>query len=461
MGMQKRAGYYQRIMRSIAVLACCALLTVDGVGAEQARKGKVRVEGHGLVDENGPFLGLGVSYFTALWRCKNDRARLERDLGYLAKNHFNYYRMLSMVGYYPAWEGLEIAPVGFRSKNGKKVEAWQDYWQQLRELIDLAYDRYGLRTQITIFADAQLMPEKTARMEHMRRLLTEVAATREHKIFLLEVANEAWQNGFPGDEGVADLREFAKYLSERTEIPVAITSNHDYPELGSAKGFEQVYEKSGADIATWHFSRDRRTDAGWKPVYECWEFGERPGFPPVSSNEPIGPGSSVNTEREPIKLVMAGAFAYTAKLPMYVFHSEAGVFGKSSFEGTAAIDQFGELVRLLPADLPNWKRNDGKEAAAPFTIFAGGEANKYWPEVPTAKDGCVRNVGSRKGKDFVCVPIGLRPGGLEMEARLPLQFTAYNPLPGGSKKMVRLNAGERIRLEEGAGAWIILGRIDD
>ena len=42
------------------------------------------------------------------------------------------------------------------------------------------------------------MPRKADRVDHLRRLLAEVVAGREHKIILLEVANEAWQNGFPG-----------------------------------------------------------------------------------------------------------------------------------------------------------------------------------------------------------------------------------------------------------------------
>jgi hypothetical protein len=142
------------------------------------RTGRVRVEGHSLTDDNGQFLGLGVSYFTALWRCKHDRERLESDLAFLARQGFNYYRMLSMVGYHPAWEGREIAPVSFANKDGKRVGAWPDYWEQLRQLIDLAYDRYGLRVQITIFADAQLMPQKEARIEHMRKLLADVGSTR-------------------------------------------------------------------------------------------------------------------------------------------------------------------------------------------------------------------------------------------------------------------------------------------
>lgn len=434
----------------------------DGPPAAQPgsrRTGRVRVDGHSLADNEGPFLGLGASYFTALWRCKYDRSRLESDLDFLSQQGFNYYRMLSMVGYYPAWDGRAISPVSFTNRDNKREEAWPDYWQQLRELIDLAHDRYGMRTQITIFADAQLMPKKEDRIEHMRKLLADVLPGREHKIIMLEVANEAWQNGFPGNQGVSDLREFAKYLDRGTQIPIAITSNHDWPELGSSKGFDQIYADDSADLATWHFSRDRRTDDGWKPVYDCWELADRPGFPPVSSNEPIGPGSSVDAEEQPIRLVMAAAFAYSAKLPMYVFHSEAGVFGKSRFEDMPGIDRFGQLLRLLPGDLSSWQRNDGKEARAPLTVFADGKPDRFWPEIESARDGCVRNTGSRKDDQFVCIPIGIRPGGLQIEARQPLAFTALDPLTGETLHSAKMRRGEQLTLPSGPGALLILGHI--
>lgn len=91
------------------------------------RTGEVRVVNHALVDEHGPFLALGVSYFTALSRCRHDRARMESDLRFLSEQGFNYYRMLSMVGWHPAWSGSEIAPVAFTNRVGKRVEAWPDY----------------------------------------------------------------------------------------------------------------------------------------------------------------------------------------------------------------------------------------------------------------------------------------------------------------------------------------------
>lgn len=427
---------------------------------EAARAGKVRVEGHSLVDDRGSFLGLGVSYFTALWRCKHDRSRLESDLAFLSNQGFNSFRMLSMVGLRSAWSGREIAPVPFQNEKGQRVEAWPDYWRQFRELVDLAYDRYGMRAEITIFADAQLMPGKEARLEHMRKLLEEVARGREHKILLLEVANEAWQNGFPGEEGASDLREFARYLNERTEVPVAISSNHGWPAAGGLEAFERLYAGASADLATWHFSRDRRVDDGWMPVYDCWKYADRSGLPPVVSNEPIGPGSSVSTEDGPLRIVMAAAFAYTAKLPLYVFHCEAGVFGKTRFENAPGVNRFTTVLRLLPGDLPNWRRNDGKSADAPFTVFTGKTPDRYWPEIEGATDdGCVRNAGSRKGDRFVCVPIGIRPGGLSIRARVALRFTAHDPLTGEALMSATMRPGERLTLPAGPGALLVLGRI--
>jgi hypothetical protein len=453
--------------RILVVLSVCSVFFASSgnlradEGRPLSRRGEVRVEGHTLADADGPFLGLGASYFTALWRCKHDRPRLESDLDFLSRSGFNYFRMLSMVGHHPSWAGQEIAPVSFTNRDGQQVAAWPDYWERLAELVDLAYERYGLRTQITVFADAQLMPEKADRIEHLKKLLEAVVAGRERKIILLEVANEAWQNGFPEQQGVDDLRAFAALLAERTSVPVAITSNHDWPAPGGLTAFKSLYKDSAADIGTWHFSHDRRTDDGWLPVYDCWEYADLAGYPPVSSNEPIGPGASVNVEREPIKLVMAAAFAYTAKAPMYVFHSAAGVNGKERFEDMPGIDRYQPVLRLLPPDLPNWKRYTAEEATAPFTTFAGGKPDRLWQEAEPTPDGCVRHCGSRQGNRFVSVPIGIQAGGLKLAARRAVEFTAYDPLTGAVLLRKSLRKGEESTLEEGPGALLLIGTVRD
>jgi hypothetical protein len=396
------------------------------------RTGCVRLNDHALVDEQGAFLGLGVSYFTALWRYRHNRARLERDLAFLARQGFRYTRVLSMVGWFPAWNGLEIAPVSFTNRIGHAVAAWADYWQALAGLVDLSYDRFGLRTQITIFADAQLMPHKADRVEHLGRLLAEVVAGREHKILLLEVANEAWQNGFPGDAGVTDLREFTRYLADRTEVLVATTSNHE-------DSFETLYRDSAADIATWHFSRDRVADDGWRPVIDCRRLAQVPGCPPVSSNEPIGPGASVASETDPAKLVLAAAYAFASRLPLYVFHSEAGVFGRTRFEETPAAGDFRHLTRLLPGDLANWISREAREPGAPLRA-----------------EGCVSLVCCRKGECVVCVPVGIQHEGLALTAPAPLRLRAFDLLTGQELGVTELAPGKRTPLTLKSPAVILM-----
>jgi hypothetical protein len=225
--------------------------------------------------------------------------------------------------------------------------------------------------------------------------------------------------------------------------------------------FKTLYADSEADVATWHFSRDRRKDDGWQPVYDCWEYADLAGFPPVSSNEPIGPGASVNVEREPIKLVMAAAFAYAAKAPMYLFHSAAGVHGNVRFEDMPGIDRYQPVLRLLPPDLPNWARYAAEDATAPFTTFAGGKPNRLWQEAEPTAEGCVRHCGSRQGSRFVSMPIGIQSGGLTLVARQDAEFATYHPLTGELLVQKSLQKSESITLPEGPGALLLIGTVHD
>ncbi len=423
----------------------------------------VRLAGKSLRDNNGAFLGLGASYFQALRRVKYDRERLNSDLALLAEKGFNYVRILSMV----SWDGLEIAPVSFTNSAGHPVQGWPDYWQQFSDLLDLV-SQYGLRTEVTVFADAQyIMPSKSVRKAHLDGILANIAG-REHKIIHLEVANEAWQNGFPGAQGVADLREFARYLADRTSVPVAITSNDDSSDAGIAA----LYSGSAADLATVHFSRDTRTiEGGWLSVRDCYRAGNLPGVPPVSSNEPIGPGSSVSSESDPIKLCAAAVFAYIANLPAYVYHSRAGVYGcvnccppsggEVRFESTSGINAYQHLRQMLPPDLASWVRNDGLESSAPFTVFCNGQANRYWPDVSSPTNGCDRNIGSIKGRQFVCFPMGILGGGVTLQARRPVRFQVFNPLTGEVVENLTLNVASQVTLPQGPGAWILKGSFLD
>lgn len=420
---------------------------------------RVRLQGKSFCDDTGPFLGLGASYFQALRHAKYDRARLQRNLALFAANGFNYVRILSMV----SWEELEIAPVTFTNRARRVIQAWPDYWPQFRDLLDLAA-HHGLRAAVTIFADAQyVMPSRAARQAHLDGVLANLAG-REPHVLHLEVANEAWQNGFPGAQGIADLRAATQYLADRSSLLVAITSNDDTSDAAIVA----LHRGSAADLATIHFSRDIRTkEGGWLPVRDSYRAGNLPGVPPVLSNEPIGPGSSVNSENDPIKLCAAAVVAYLANLPAYVYHSRAGVFGyerccpsagdEVRFEDTAGINAYQHLRQILPPDLASWTRHDGIEASAPFTVFCDGQPNRYWPDARGATNGCHRNIGSVKGREFVSFPMGILSGGVTLEARRPVQLRVFNPLTGAVTSNLMMHAGERVTLPQGPGAYLLKG----
>ena len=423
----------------------------------EPRTGRVDLEGHALQDDDGEFTGLGVTYFQALRRTKYDRARYRNDLDFLARNGVDYIRTLSMVGWYDYWESKEIAPHTFQNENGTTIQGWGDYWQQFRDMIDIAYDEFGIRTQVTIFADAQLMPDETDRINHMDGVLSNIQG-REEKVVMLEVANEYWQNGFPDPDGIENVRDFGQYLNDRTEVLVAISSTFG----GTNSSLVQMYQGSAADIATEHFTRTNDTvEGGWLPVRAPFRINSVSSVPPVSSNEPIGPGSSVNTENDPIKLVSATAYAWMSGLPMYVFHSNAGVLGNTQFETMAGITNLRHVQELLPGDIANWQRTEGKDTISPFTNYANGVANRWWTEVSNPTSGAVRHIANVRGDEFYTLPIGILGGGLQLQARQNMTIQVFNPLDGTVVLEAMPAANEHLTLDQGPEAYLIRGNFAD
>lgn len=448
-------------MRILFMMGCLTLLLFVARGfagsmpsgvSVSAGGGLVRLSGKVLYDASGPFLGLGATYMQALRHFKYDRARFQREIATLAQGGFNYGRILTMVD----WPGQEIAPVAYRNREGNAIPAWPDYDQQLEEMI-LAFGEHGLRVEMTIFADAQrIMPNPEDRRTHVDRILG-IVKKHEPAVCMIEVANEAWQNGFADTAGIESLRELGNRIAQTTDVLVGLSApvdlSDDHAELLS------LYKGSAADIATVHFSRDTRSAEGsWKPVIAPWGYADIPGVPPVSSNEPIGPGSSAASETDPAKILAAAAFAYIAGLPMYVFHSEAGVAARMTFADFPWLGRFADLMKILPRDLSDWKANDGLEPSAPFTVFLDGTSNNYWKEPDRHKAGLLRACGASSGAEFVVLPVGILEEGAVLEARAAMAFTEYS-LPDCQASPVRNFAkGERFELHAASGTCLLRGR---
>jgi hypothetical protein len=80
-----------------------------------------------------------------------------------------------------------------------------------------------------------------------------------------------------------------------------------------------------------------------------------------------------------------------------------------------------------------------------------GLANRYWPDVSSPTNGCNRNIGSAKGREFVCFPMGILGGGVTLQVRRPVRFQVFDPLTGEVVENLTLNVASQVTLTQGAG----------
>ena len=215
------------------------------------RSGPVRADGRAVADAAGPFNALGATLFWGAWAYKFDRPRLERNLEVLSAAGIDYVRVLGSVGG-ASWEDRQTDP------------RWNDYDAIIAGMTDLAYDRYGMRVQWTLFGGAPFTPSGPAREALVDRFAS-MARGREHKIFAFEIANEAWQNGFRGPDGLSELRRLGKRLSDKTTVLVALSA----PATGAAC---DTYAGSGVDAMTLHYSRSFGDEGPTQPLRRPWQF---------------------------------------------------------------------------------------------------------------------------------------------------------------------------------------------
>ena len=394
--------------------------------------GSVRLDGNAFADDEGTYNALGASLMWGLWAAKNDPAKLISTLDYLSP-FVDYVRVLSMVGSLPYWEGRVIDPFD------------SDYETTLTTLLDAATER-GLRVQVVLFADAQvMMPSHQDRREWVQQMAVWLEAKRDAVQFV-EIANESNLNGVADD----NLRELTLLWDEISEIPVAPSS----PDGGNAEeSINRLFDGRlvGADLVTPHF--DRRTDTietVYRPHRQTWEaqFYDHPL--PFTNNEPIGPGSSGETENDPARLAIGLANTFIAGGAGYVIHSSAGVRGLEDYWTVVTPEILTALKAtkdLIPAGIQNAERCNHHWACHPYETD-----DQIWPD--THENGVVRAFAANHDGHSYVVLTGLKES-YTVTAKRAMGVEIFDARTGERTQTIELSEGQEWTFyEEGSKDYL-------
>ena len=415
-----------------------APVVVTGQAPSTTRGGPVRTQSRAVADAGGPFNALGATLFWGAWGYKFDRPRLDRNLEALNAAGVDYIRVLGSVGG-DSWQDREVDP------------RWPDYEKVIAGVTDLAYDRYGMRVQWTLFGGAPFNTSTASRTSVVDRFAA-MARGREHKIFAFEIANEAWQNGFDGPDGIAELRRLGKRLNDRTAVLVALSA----PATGAIC---DTYAQSGVQAMTIHYARQFGDEGPTTPMLLPWmslplDKRCRNALPQVVlNNEPIGPESSVKQDDDPSRIAGAYVMTFLAGHAAYVLHMGPGIRGggaadlaqtpprSSEFTELPAFKSIATALaaarRYLPAGLANWTRHEPNAPGAPLQGFE-------------------RLYTASSGSRFVALAVDVGKGAT-LRTRVAANITIRDAATGKVLQRQTVAAGEKIPLE-GGSQLVVIGR---
>ncbi len=416
----------------------------------EARTGLVRSAGSGTVsDDQGVFVAVGTTFFAAVHFERTDPARLDAELAEIrsaSNGAIDYVRILGALGgdcdnY---WREIRIDPTDAQ------------YRQWLGRTIDRVYDRHGMRVALTIFGGDC--------WDHPRRATIDdvlaVISTRVDKVILVETSNEAWQTEYDGEFDA--LRADSEYLAARTAHLVAPTASFS-GECEFAGGHEELYAGLAVDLFTAHYARDTDTGDGfWRPVRQPWGSLFCSGIPIVMINgEPIGPGSSVDSDDDPLRLVGGAIVSFFSDHSFHTIHTTAGVRNDTRFADVSHLrETFAAIAAMkdyLPPDVVAWSEQNHHWSTGGFQGM-GHPFERFQIIETDGPPGVIRGYAVVKnGCEFKVLPMGIQ-GGVRLRAKADMIFDLIDPLTGAVLSSHRLDRGQSTFVSDQQEAVWVSGR---
>ena len=398
------------------------------------RRGIVRSSGAILMDDDGPYNYLGGSLFWSLWGYEHDRARLIKNLQYLKSINTDYVRVILSA----KWGSVNPDP---RDPN------WES---NIAGMVDLIYS-LGMRTELTIFGWDDPTPTPASRKKAVEAV-ARVASARPEKVFLIEVANEAYGN-FP-ESAVGELRDLARYLQAHTRNLVAVTA----PRTDSCDEQKKWYGGNVGSAVTLHFSRAFTGDGPWRPVRQPWResrFSCDGVARAYIDNERIGPQSSVNSDDDPLRLAAGCGVSWTAGVGACTLHTGAGISGQvdparhrpANVYETGRIAEIAKAINATRASLPTNLAGFAKDASRPSRVFT--LSSEDWGKIDKGRFYCAYS-----GANFTCEVFAIS-GSINPVAVKTMRVRVLNQQTGAQIKDVEVLKGHKLAIP-GAPASVIL-----
>ena len=366
---------------------------------------------------------LATAYGVA--RCTIEDIVRGRRWKHLSERGVNYLRILTIVGG-SYWEGRKIDP------------GWSDYFDQLDRLFADARAR-NMRLNVVIFGDVRdFVPEQQQRIDWLHQMGGYLERHRA-SIQFVEIANESTGIDLPD----GDLAELTQIWRDISTIPVAASAVYDDPSRHPLTGIETFFEdypSTSVDLLTPHFDRDLR-DEGYRPTGQPWhaQFWEFVPTHRFVNDEPIGCGSSVESQCDPGRIVADFINTFAGRGAGYTWHTTAGVRGDSNYweleNAEAQLLAIRNMMRLLPGNIANGRNCNHHWDCHPYESL-----DQIWPD--TGGSGVVRAFAIESDGQWYVMVVGMR-GSYEIAAKWPMGVEVFDAVSGARVDVVELAAGQR------------------
>lgn len=273
---------------------------------------------------SGPKLHLGLSRFYWLREWKYNRDRVLREMDSDVSAGFTYARCLAQVENMPgsnAWTGKEILPT------------WPDH-QSLMEGLTSAAENRGLRILWTFLGKGGNTNLSSARKNIVVQCANALKGVKGG-VLVNEIMNEAHVGG---EVEWKELRDLASLAEEICGIPTATSSSPSEDPV-------DWEESQNPNLKIAHLDRTRTGAEYDRPWRKAWEYGLAGNR--WIDNEPIGPGSSVESEDRPSVLRSMRLVAYICRAFATCFHSRAGVYGDIDMNTTPGYREVAKCMRYI------------------------------------------------------------------------------------------------------------------